>query len=199
MKIAIFGASRGIGLQLVAQALELGHQVTGFARSFNPVFSHANLTLLEGNALSPAAVEIAVKGQEAVVVALGEGNKSQSHVRSIGTHNVIQSMEQQGVSRLVVVSSFGVGDSRKGFMANMAWLFLKAALSEHELQEKAILESQLDFTIVRPTGLTDEPKTGVYQIGSSGRGRIARADVADFILKVLPDPSWYGKTPMVSS
>jgi len=43
-------------------------------------------------------------------------------------------MQQQGVRRVVAVSSFGVGDSRKGFVANMAWLFLEAALEEHERQ-----------------------------------------------------------------
>lgn len=60
------------------------------------------------------------------------------------------------------------------------------------------MESGLDWTIARPTGLTNDPKTGIYKTGSSGRGRISRADVADFILKVLADSGYIGKAPVIS-
>jgi len=154
--------------------------------------------VVQGDALDPDAVAEAVQGQDAVVVALGGGNNAGSNVRSQGTANIVQAMKTAGIKPLVVVSSFGVGDSRKGPVAAMAWLFLRAALEEHERQEKIVMESGLDWTIVRPTGLTNDPKTGKYQVGQTGRGRISRADVADFILKALSDSSYIAKAVVVS-
>lgn len=197
MKIAVFGASRGVGLEVVRQALEQGHSVTAFAR--NPSFpENLDLEVVRGNALDLEVVSKVVQGQDAVVIALGTGSQAGDQTRSQGTAHIVQAMQQQGVRRVVAVSSFGVGDSRKGFIANMAWLFLKAALEEHERQEKTLMESGLDWTIARPTGLINDAKTGAYKVGSSGRGRIARADVADFILKALADPAYIGKAPVIS-
>ncbi len=198
MKIAVFGASRGVGLEVVRQALEQGYTVTALAR--NPSFSdHPHLRVVQGDVFDKEVVSRAVQGQDAVVVALGAGSQTGDQTRSQGTAHIVQAMQQQGVRRVVAVSSFGVGDSRKGLIANVAWLFLRAALEEHERQEKTLMESGLDWTIARPTGLTNDAKTGQYKIGSSGRGRIARADVADFILKALSDPAYIGKAPVISS
>ncbi|GIW37780.1 MAG: NmrA family transcriptional regulator [Meiothermus sp.] len=198
MKIVVFGASRGVGLQVVQQALEQGHSVTAFAR--NPSFpNHAHLSVMRGDIFDPEVVSRAVQGQDAVVIALGAGNQAGDQTRSQGTAHIVRAMQQYGVRRVVAVSSFGVGDSRKGLIAHAAWLFLKAALEEHERQEKTLMESGLDWTIVRPTGLTNDAKTGAYKIGSSGRGRISRADVADFILKALEDSSYIGKALVISS
>lgn len=72
MKVLIFGATGGTGRALVAQALEQGHAVTAFARDPAKVQSkHPNLTVAQGNMLDPASVEAAVKGQDAVLSALG--------------------------------------------------------------------------------------------------------------------------------
>lgn len=198
MKIVVFGASRGVGLQVVQQALEQGHRVTAFAR--NPSFpEHAHLSVLRGDIFDLEAVSRAVQGQDAVVIALGAGSQAGDQTRSQGTAHIVRAMQQHGVRRVVAVSSFGVGDSRKGLIAQMAWLFLKAALEEHERQEKILMESGLDWTIARPTGLTNDARTGAYRVGHSGRGRISRADVSDFILKALEDSSYIGKALVISS
>ncbi len=197
MQIVVFGASRGVGFQVVQQALEQGHCVTAFARS--PSFpDHPNLKVAQGDVFDLDAVSRAVQGRDAVVIALGAGSQLGDQTRSQGTAHVVRAMQLHGVRRVVAVSSFGVGDSRKGLIANAAWLFLRAALEEHQRQEKTLMESGLDWTIARPTGLTNDPKTGIYKTGKSGRGRISRADVADFILKVLADSGYIGKAPVIS-
>ena len=198
MKIVVFGASKGVGRQVVQQALQEGHEVTAFARTGLDE-AHPKLRVVQGDVLEAKTIAPALMGQEAVVIALGVGNTAEGRVRSLGTQNILQAMQQVGLRRVVAVSSFGVGDSRKGPVAAMAWLFLRAALEEHERQEQALRQSGLDYTVVRPTRLTNEAKTGQYKVGSRGRGQISRADVADFILKVLPDPAWYGKAVTVSS
>lgn len=180
------------------QALEKGHHVTAFARNLN-LEPHPNLTLRVGDALDADAVNRAVPGFDAVICTIGGGNTSLGHVRSMGTANIVSAMREAGVKRLVAVSSFGVGDSRKGLVANIAWLFLRAALEEHERQEVIIRSSGLNWTIVRPTGLTNDPATGQIRVGSSGRGRISRADVAAFVLNQLVDDTSFSRSITISS
>ncbi len=198
MNIIVFGASRGVGRQVALQALAKGHDVTAFAR--NPKLEpHPNLSVLAGDVLDAQAVARAVVGFDAVICALGSGNTNQGNVRSMGTANIVAAMREAGVRRLVAVSSFGVGDSRKGLVANIAWLFLRAALEEHERQEVIIRSSGLNWTIVRPTGLTNDPATGNIRVGSSGRGRISRVDVAAFVLNQLVDDSSFSRSITISS
>ncbi|HEV2021458.1 MAG TPA: SDR family oxidoreductase [Terriglobales bacterium] len=72
MKVLIFGATGGTGRALLEQALEQGHVVTAFARDPAKVRStHQNLTVAQGNMLDLNSVEAAVKGQDAVLSALG--------------------------------------------------------------------------------------------------------------------------------
>jgi putative NADH-flavin reductase len=116
-------------------------------------------------------------------------------------------MRKTGVQRLICQSSLGVGDSR----ANLPFftkyiivsLFLRHAFADHEHQEAIVKQSPLDWTIVRPPYLTDGPRTGAYRHGFSStdkriKGKISRADVADFILKELADNMYLHKTPGVS-
>lgn len=198
MKIIVFGGSKGVGQQIVQQALEKGHTVTAFARD-PKLEPHEHLSIVSGDALDAEAVNRAVVGFEAVICALGSGNTREGQVRSMGTANIVGAMRAAGVRRLIAVSSFGVGDSRKGLVAHIAWLFLRTALEEHERQEIVIRSSGLSWTIVRPTGLTNDPATGNIRVGSTGRGRIPRADVAAFVLNQIVDDSSIGRAITISS
>ena len=192
MKLAIFGATGNTGLELVKQALEKGHQVTAFVRDPSRLsIKHDQLNFVTGDVFDPASVAEAVQNQDVVVCALGARDLKKTTIRATGTTNIIQAMKQHNVQRLLVVTSMGTGDNwntlslvNKFFYATL----LKSSREDHEAQEVAIRESELDWTIVRPIGLTDEPRTGVYDVGENIQGktsRIARADVADLIIKEL--------------
>jgi uncharacterized protein YbjT (DUF2867 family) len=108
------------------------------------------------------------------------------------------------VRRLVAVTSLGAGDSADQvvslFRATMR-LTLKRMMEAKERQEQAIRGSGLDWTIVRPGGLTDGPHTGRYRAGvdkSNKATRVSRDDVADFILRELATGEHIGRTPAVS-
>lgn len=199
MKVVIFGATGGTGRHLVEQAYALGHEVTAFTRNPARLEPFEELEVVRGDVLDPAAVSRAVRGQDAVIVALGGRASGDCRVRSEGTANVVRAMLEHGVRRLIAVSSFGVGDSRKGLMGYVAWLLLREALLDHERQEEVVRGSGLDWTIVRPTGLTNEPRTGRYKVGTPGRGRIPRADVADFILRELKENAYVHQAPVLGS
>lgn len=155
--------------------------------------------------MDPAAVEQAVRGQDAVVCALGAGAKGA--IRSEGTRNIVAAMEPAGVRRLVCQSSLGVGDSRENL--NFFWkyvmfsMFLREAYADHIAQESQVTRSALDWTIVRPGAFTDGPRTGEYRHGFATGDRaithkVSRADVAEFMLKQLADASYLRKTPALS-
>ena len=207
MRLIIFGSTGSIGQQLVLQALSLGHTVTAFARNKSKLqdIEHDHLTIYEGDVLDPASVEKAVKGHEAVLCALGAGRKG--HVRSEGTRNIIRAMEKAGVKRLICESTLGAGDSKGNL--NFFWKhimfgwFLKEAYADHELQEKYVRASDLDWTIVRPAAFTDGKATGNYQHGffpkdKSLKLKISRADVAMFMLMQLTTDEYLRKTPGLS-
>jgi putative NADH-flavin reductase len=207
MRLIIFGSTGSIGQQLVLQALSLGHTVTAFARSKSKLqdIDHDHLTIYEGDVLDPASVEKAVKGHDAVLCALGAGRKG--CVRSEGTRNIIRAMEKAGVKRLICESTLGAGDSKGNL--NFFWKyimfgwFLKEAYADHELQEKYVKASALDWTIVRPAAFTDGKATGNYQHGFSSNDKslklkISRADVAMFMLMQLTTNEYMRKTPGLS-
>jgi len=208
MKIVVFGATGGTGRELVEQALHQGHHVTAQARNPEKLaeFDHPELEVVHGDVLDPQGVERAVVGQEAVLCAIGVGAE-RTTLREDGTRNIISAMEENDVSRLVCLSSLGVGDSR----ANLPFftkyvivgIFLRHAFADHERQERIVRQSSLAWTIVRPPHLKDGPRTGEYQHGFSPtyrkiRAQVSRADVADFMLQQLTDDVYLRRTPGIS-
>ena len=196
MHLAIFGATQGIGREVVAQALARGDQVTVLARSPQKLadLAQPTLTIIQGDVLNPTDVDKVVPGADAVVVVLGKTDNNPDNVVSKGTSLIIQAMNNHGISRLVVVTSLGVADSKDQvpfFFKMLMKTVLKSAMEDKEVQEEYVRNSGLNWTIVRPGGLTDGARSGgAYQV-STGRdlkaGQVARADVAEFILAVLDD------------
>jgi putative NADH-flavin reductase len=199
MKLLVFGATGGTGQQLVLQGLEQGHAVTAFVRRPEALASllgsREGLTVVQGDVLDAAAVAGAVAGQEVVLSALGQTPAAKDlSVLPQGTTHILAAMRQAGLRRFLCVSSYGVGDSKYqlGTVARflIVSVILKRAIAEKEVQERVIMESDLDWIIARPGGLTDGPHTGVYRCFTGtepkiGRPVISRADVADFLLKHL--------------
>jgi putative NADH-flavin reductase len=207
MKLAVFGATGGTGRLLVEQALAGGHEVNAFARK--PVaitIQHERLHVVQGDVLTPACVREAVKGTDAVLCAFGTSNEPNTTVLSEGTQNILVAMEKHGVRRFVCEASLGVGDSRAlggiFFDYMIVPLFMKHKFADKEKQDLLIHQSALDWIIVRATRLTHGPKTGVYRTGLKLRlgpwARIARADVAEFMLKQVSDNTYLRQAPGIS-
>lgn len=207
MKSAIFGATGKTGIEIVKQALEQEHTVTAFVRDPTRLaIEDERLTIVVGDAFDPASVAQAVQGQDAVICALGAGSElKKTTVRTTGTINIISGMQKNNVKRLMVVTAMGVGESwdtlslvNKFFFATL----LKSSRDDHETQEAAVKESGLDWTIIRPSGLTDTPQTGIYEVGENipaATSKIARADIADLILKELEQNALIGKAVTITN
>jgi putative NADH-flavin reductase len=206
MKVLVFGATGSVGLHVVEQGLERGHDVTAFVRDSSGLdVAHGRLTVFRGDVLDGASVEGAVRGQEAVVCSIGAGRKGR--VRSEGTRNIVRAMEGAGVRRLVCQTTLGAGESRGNldffWRHVMFGLLLRGAFADHEQQEAHVRGSNLDWTIVRPAAFTDGGRTGEYRHGfpptkKGLRLKISRADVAGFMLDQLTDGTYLHRTPGLS-
>lgn len=207
MKLAVFGATGGTGQQVVKAAMDLGHTVTAFVRDPDRLsIQDQQLRTLIGDVFDLEAVSQAIANQDAVICALGGGRElKKTNVRATGTEHIIRAMQTQQVNRLIVATAMGIGESwdtlstiNKAFFATV----LSSARSDHENQEKAVKASGLDWTIIRPSGLTDGPRTGEYQYGETIRAKnstIARADVADLIMKALEDEQLIRKAVTITT
>ncbi|RYU84428.1 NAD(P)-dependent oxidoreductase [Hymenobacter persicinus] len=209
MKVLVFGASGGTGRQLVVQALEQQFSVTAFVRDPTRFeLKHPNLRVVAGDILQPATIQAVVAGQDAVLSALGvKRNQVGDTTLSDGTQNILEAMWEHGVRRFICATSLGVGSSRgeEGFLFRRVVrpLFLKHVFADKERQEALIQASPLDWTIVRPAGLTNGARTGGYKVALSFaqariKGRISRADVADFMLKQLATDAFVGRAVGIS-
>jgi putative NADH-flavin reductase len=208
MKPAIIGASRGVGHELLKLALQEGLEVTAMLR--NPAklkISDLRLKVIEGDILDPSAAHTVVTDQEAVCICVGIGpTRKPVDVFSRGTENVLSAIGQHGHQKLIVVTGIGAGDSKGhgGFLYDRIFnpLFLATIYADKDRQEALIKASGLQWLIVRPGALTHGPRTGTYRaltdLTGITAGRISRCDVADFILKQLATPTFFGKTPLLT-
>ncbi|WP_207425125.1 NAD(P)-dependent oxidoreductase [Pedobacter sp. SYSU D00535] len=206
MKVVIFGSTGSIGCHLTQQALDQGHTVTAFARSPEKLESlkAPNLHLFTGDVLEPDAVSAAIEGQDVVLCALGAGRRGK--VRARGTEHIIKAMERHGVKRLICQTTLGCGESWGNL--NFFWKrimfgwFIKEAFQDHELQEKHIKQSNLEWTIIRPAAFTNafkrDYKHGFSTLEPSLSLKIGRADVADFMLQQIQQTEYLRKTPALS-
>ena len=206
MNITIFGATGTIGRLLVEQSLAHGHDVTAFTRDAARVtVEHDRLTVVEGDVTDAAACLPAVKDADAVIVVLGAGR--QGEVREAGTRAVVTAMQQAGGGRLVCQSTLGVGSSRPNLNAWWKYVMfgalLRPAYADHVRQERVVEESDLDWTIVRPSAFADRSPAPVrHGFGGSESGlrlKIARADVAAFLLAQVEDETYLRRAVSVSS
>jgi putative NADH-flavin reductase len=205
MKVLVLGATGGTGRLIVRDAVARGHYVVALVRS-KASADLPGATMIEGDARDEATLAHAMDSCDAVVSALGTGmGRRKVDLLTVATRALITAMTRKGVRRLVCVSALGVGDSRGhgGFVFDRLFqpLLLSQAYKDKERQEAAIRASALDWIIVRPAMLTDDPARGsaraLTDLAGIKGGKIARADVARFVAEQLTTDTWLRRTPVI--
>lgn len=114
MKIVIFGASHGIGYQLLKLALEQGHEVTALLRNPNKLKTDdKKIHVIKGDILDPASVAHAITGQDSICICIGiPPSRKPVDVFSKGIKNVLTSMGNNNAQKLIVITGIGAGDSK---------------------------------------------------------------------------------------
>ncbi|NRD26783.1 NAD(P)-dependent oxidoreductase [Frigoribacterium sp. VKM Ac-2836] len=204
MKVLVLGATGGTGSHVLRVAQSAGHEVMVLVRDASALDVTDGVRVLTGDATSAEDVRAAVVGQGAVLNAVGSRNIRHPIEVEVG-RALLPAMHDAGVDRLVVCSAFGVGDSQADANTLQRVFFhtvLGKVYAAKEVADAEVRASGLDWTLVYPTRLTDEPATGSLATGErlpGGAGiHVTRADVARFMLAQLTDATWSRKTVVVT-
>ena len=194
MEIFVVGGHGNIALRFERLAAQAGHRVRAMAR--NPVHSGD----IEATGAEPVVADIetdditgVVKGADVVVFAAGAGAGSgPERKKTVDLGGAIKLMDaavKNGIARYLMVSAIGADNSSRWSEQMRPYYEAKAGADE------ALMASGLDYTIVRPGSLTDDPGTGLVHIAPklSRGGRVPRDDVAEVLLASLDEPNTVGK------
>lgn len=192
MKLLVLGATGGIGIEILRQAIQRGHNITALVRTpaALEVFSN-RIAVIPGDLLDRCQLTKAMEGHDAVLSGFGPrtpiSRKDADLLRRFAP-TLTGAMQQAGVQRLVLVSTaFLFRDA----ILPPAWLvgrlFFRDLVADALGMEQVIRKSPLDWTIVRPPRLVDKPHAGRYRVREGHLPvlgfKISRADVADFMIK----------------
>ena len=191
MDVVVAGGHGQVGIRLLRLLADGGHRARGLIR--NP--DHADdLTAIGAE---PVVCDMEAlddlseccAGADAVVFAAGAGPGSGPERKRTVDYGAAVKLMEAGVSRYVMVSAIGAGRPADWSEEMRPYYEAKAGADER------LMESGLDYTIVRPGGLTDDPGTGRVRVGTNlDYGNIPRDDVAAVLLAVLETPGTVGKT-----
>ena len=196
MKVAVFGSNGPTGRLLTRLALDEGHDVVAFTRRPDafPV-EHRRLEVAAGDVHDAAAVASAIDGTNAVLSTLGVPfAKAPITVFSRGAANIIAGMHAAGIKRFACVSSSAVGPHPQplgGFIFEKIMQpyvvnsLGRTVYDDMRRMEAIVSDSDLAWTIVRPSGLFDAPAVSAYGVAIDWIGHrfTARIDLADCLLR----------------
>ncbi|XP_070535158.1 flavin reductase (NADPH)-like isoform X3 [Ptychodera flava] len=222
MKLTVLGATGGTGRELVRQALERGHHVLAVVRTPSKLtIEHENLKVVQGDVLSPNTdLKGSFEGQDAVLSCLGNSKDSASlssvmfsrttiYTDTIGI--IVKAMREANVKRLICMTSWCTKyNSKDPGPWIIEWiikpLILGRVLANMGVMEDFLMEkcSDIDYTVVRPPGLTDKPASGKdfaveeRMFVGGAASQIARADVAKFMLDTLSTDDYNKKAVAIA-
>ncbi|MFK4101299.1 NAD(P)-dependent oxidoreductase [Streptomyces sp. NPDC019531] len=198
MKLTVFGATGGIGQEIVRQGLAAGHEVTAVVRDpARLTVTGERLDVVRADLTDPEVLRPAVAGRDAVLSGLGPRGRKDAGIAARLTRVMLAAIEAEQVRRVLVVSAAPVGPAPVDagvvdrWMRGLVSAVLKDVYADLSEMEAELAAGATDWTAVRPPRLQDKPLTGVYRTvvgGFPARGRfISRADVAHAMLGMVGD------------
>jgi putative NADH-flavin reductase len=213
MKLLLLGATGYTGKEILKQALEKNITVTVLVRNANAIaIKHPNLTIIEGNVLDKKTLSSALQNQHVVIQALGIGGKGDGKPNSFvsdATRLLVAEMQANNVKRLIALSNVGAGNSISfqpkfftKFILPYFMKWLKVIIDDKNIMEPIIMNSSLDWTIVRCPNIVDKPsKPNITATldGKNLRLSITKTDTAKFILQQMEETKFLNQAPSISN
>jgi nucleoside-diphosphate-sugar epimerase len=212
MNIVVFGANGPTGRLLTQAAVDAGHRVTALTR--RPAgfpFAHPSLSVVGGDVLVAADVDALVAGQDVALSALGVPyGRTPVSVYSEGARNILDAMARHGVRRFAGVTSSATEPNPRPqggfFFEKVLQPFVIGVLgrtvyADMRRMEALMRASDVDWTIVRPSGLFDSDAGTDYR---TGEGHVdgtftSRTDLADLLLRQATDDTWARKAVAIAT
>ena len=213
MNVTVFGATGGVGSEVVDQLRTRGHRVTAYVRnpSKAPSGWGDDVTLVVGELSDAEAVDRAVQGADAVVSALGPSldRKATGLPLVEGTRHILDAVKRHGVTRYIGHATPAILDPHEkpttvtrliGFMPRT---FMRRAYDETVGMTNPVKASDLDWTIVRFIAPKDTPKQDNVRVGFFGTDKlgfaVSRADIAAFTATQVEDTTYIRRAPTISN
>jgi nucleoside-diphosphate-sugar epimerase len=211
MKIAIFGANGQTGRLATALALRAGHHVVAVTRRPHefPIRS-TGLTVRGADVRDAAAVAATLVGVDAIVSTLGVSfTRAAVDIYSVGTTNIVAAAHGAGIRRLVVVSSTAAYPTRRSdaplslrvIEPIITRTIGKTVYQDIRRMETVVRDSDLDWTIIRASGLFDRSEPTRYTCGEVDPigAFTARIDLADYLVSLAADVTTARRTVIIST
>jgi putative NADH-flavin reductase len=213
MKVVIFGTTGFSGKAILKETLSQQHQVTVLVRNKSAIqIQDKNLKIVEGNVLDKYTVAEVLKNSDAVIQCLGVGGKGNGKLTTFisdATKIIVEEMEKQQIKRLIAMSNVGAGNS----ISFQPWIFtkiilpyfmkwLKVLIDDKNRMEPIIMNSELDWTIVRCPNIVDKTPKGNVHATLDGKGlklAVTLGDMAEFIVQQLINASYSKQAPSISN
>lgn len=201
MNITVLGASGKTGSELIKQALDAGHTVTAVVRRAGAIETQHNLTVTVGGVTDPSVIIDASKGADVIVSTLGsiKGTLMTDTITA-----VIAASNTTKVKRFILMSSFAVRREQLGGATKViTGLAMGNVIKDKATSEELLRASDLDWTIVYPTSLTNASKGAMLRVVPVGEKvgithKIARADVAAWILTEANENKFVKKDVLIT-
>jgi len=213
MKVVIFGATGFSGKAILDETLKQGYEVTILVRDKTRInINHENLTVIKGDVMNAKTIALLLSNKDAVIQCLGIGGKGDGKPNSFvsdATKLIVEEMEKQGCRRLIALSNVGAGNS----IAFQPWFFTKVILpyfmkwlqviiDDKNRMEPIIMNSKLDWTIVRCPNIVDKIAKGNCNATLDGKGlklSVTLGDMATFVVNQLVDTTFSRQAPSISN
>ncbi len=217
MKVTLLGATGRTGKHVLDILLQKGHSVHALVRDHSKIKinSDKQLFVQEGNTTNLDTLRTAMNGCEVVVSVLNISRNSDfpwSGLRTPKTlisdtiRNAIKIAKDLGTNKIIVCSAWGVSETKEDLPGWFRWFIdnsnIAAAYRDHETQERLLIESGLNYVIIRPAGLTSSKKNEI-QVSVNNFPKpnltIGRKATAEFIVRMLKDDTYLKKAVTISA
>lgn len=215
MKILLLGATGRTGKLVLEQSLKEGYQVHCLSRNSVRIKMQAGITTFEGDPSKKEDLEKAIEGCDAIIGVLNISRKSDFPWAPIRTpanflsetmKELIPIAEARRIKRLIVCSAWGVAETRTSLPGWFRWFIdhsnIGVAYSDHERQERLIEDSKLEWTIVRPVGLTNSKSNQKVKETFDNQPKpsllISRKSVSKYLVDSLEVNTLIGKKVVIS-
>ena len=213
MKVVIFGATGFSGKAILKETLSQQHEVTVLVRNKSAILiQDKNLNIVEGNVMDRNKVAEVLKNCDAIIQCLGVGGKGNGKPTTFISDSIkiiVDEMKKQQIKRLIAMSNVGAGNS----LAFQPWFFtkiilpyfmkwLKVIIDDKNRMEPIIMNSELDWTIVRCPNIVDKPAKGTCNATLDGKGlklSITLPDLSKFMVDQLKETAFIKQAPSVSN
>jgi putative NADH-flavin reductase len=209
-KIVVFGANGATGRAIVKAALGTGHSVRTVVRDPDAFRSASGeltseLEIVKGDVLDYDDVHAAIRGQDAVISAIGPSGHQANGLYSRSARHFVAAMTAEHVDRIVVLSSSGVrrdDPNHPLWYRAIARTLMRELYADMQAMEDVLELSKLKWTAVRPARIVDEPPTADYRVGDAENPRggtaINRDSLAQFVVEATTDELWSQRRPTLA-